>query len=191
MKNINWEQPNFIVLHQRGSHTPYQYRYPEAYAKFPIVKSDSDEQKQINHYDNSIVYSDHIFKQITEYVLNRAKGPVYFVYTSDHGQSLGENKHWGHGFLNSEEVISVPTILWTRPGQEKELQVLNLWPSMITHREVSEWTKYLLGYKADFTKLPLERSITVLGADLDGVDGAMSVKITQEGVQSMAPLESN
>ncbi|MNS99990.1 Phosphoethanolamine transferase EptB [compost metagenome] len=190
MKNVNWEQPNFIVLHQRGSHSPYEYRYPEAYAKFPIVKSDSDDQKQINHYDNSIVYSDHIFQQITEYVTNRAKGPVYFVYTSDHGQSLGEHKHWGHGFLNSEEVISVPTLTWTRTGHEQELAAIKEWPGMITHRDVSSWALYLMGYKADFTGYPAERSITVLGADLDGVDGAMTVKISQDGVKSMTPLES-
>jgi|GEM_PF-1102527 Predicted membrane-associated, metal-dependent hydrolase len=190
MKNINWDQPNFIVLHQRGSHTPYAYRYPEAYAKFPIGKSDTDAEKQVNHYDNTIVYTDHIFRQITEYVLNRAKGPVYFVYTSDHGQSLGEHKHWGHGFLNSEEVISVPTMTWTRPGHEKDLDVLKTWPALITHRDVSNWLLYLMGYKAEFANFPLERAITVMGADLDGVDGAMTVKISQEKVESMTPVES-
>ena len=39
------------------------------------------------------------------------KGPIYFFITSDHGEELGENGHWGHDQLNLDSP-SVPIIFY-------------------------------------------------------------------------------
>ncbi|WP_158681744.1 phosphoethanolamine transferase [Microbulbifer pacificus] len=114
-----------VVLHQMGSHGPeYSRRYPESFAKFtPSCSSNLLEEctrEEIdNAYDNSILYTDYFLGQVIEYLRSESStfSPA-LLYISDHGESLGENGIFLHGFpyaLAPESQKHVPMIFWAGP----------------------------------------------------------------------------
>jgi lipid A ethanolaminephosphotransferase len=115
-----------IVLHQRGSHGPdYAERYtPEFRAFVPdcdssVLKSCSHEAV-VNAYDNSILYTDANLDDAIEYL--KHLGPDFntaLLYTSDHGESTGEDGWYMHGLpkaIAPADQIQVPLIAWFSPG---------------------------------------------------------------------------
>ena len=80
LKDITRSDKMLIVIHLMGNHISYHSRYPAEFDKF---KADGKRSE----YDNSILYNDHVMKQLLEQ-LNRwpeFKGLLYF---SDHGESV-------------------------------------------------------------------------------------------------------
>ena len=62
---IDFSKPNFILLHQRGSHTPFIEDYPKEFNKF-TQKTSKDKSISQNtlEYQNSIYYTDFVLSQI-------------------------------------------------------------------------------------------------------------------------------
>lgn len=113
------EQNRVIVLHMIGSHGPtYYLRYPPEFAKFlpDCPRSDiqhCSEEQLINTYDNTIVYTDYIIGQVIEMLSDIPDSSM--LYVSDHGESLGENGLYLHGFpysLAPEAQTHVPLVFW-------------------------------------------------------------------------------
>jgi glucan phosphoethanolaminetransferase (alkaline phosphatase superfamily) len=103
-------KPLLMIVHTIGNHWWYADRYPAAFERFPAMefKGKDHTRYMINSYDNSILYTDYVLDQI----LSRLeKKNAIFVYTSDHGESLGENGKWTHGH-DSPEVRHVPMVWW-------------------------------------------------------------------------------
>lgn len=119
-----------MVLHTFGSHWPYHARYTEAFGKFqPVCSKTSavvgdfttskdmaacDRQQLINAYDNSIVYLDYVLDSVIEQLQGR---PALFIFTSDHGESLGEDGYFLHGNSDKNGLPipierTVPVIVW-------------------------------------------------------------------------------
>ncbi|WP_221180009.1 phosphoethanolamine transferase [Salinisphaera orenii] len=113
-----------VVLHQQGSHGPEYYkRYPDRFERFtPVCSSnlpqDCDRQAIINAYDNTIVYTDHVLDQIIgllEQDARQNQDATALLYLSDHGESLGENGLYLHGFpyaLAPAVQTHVPALAW-------------------------------------------------------------------------------
>ena len=111
----------FIVLHQNGSHGPrYNKRYPNEFEKFKPICQNSDisscaESELINAYDNTILYTDYFLDKLIDLV--EKSGMISTViYASDHGESLGENGVFLHGFpYNFAPNVQkeIPFIIWT------------------------------------------------------------------------------
>jgi KDO II ethanolaminephosphotransferase len=104
-----------IILHTKGSHFLYTARYPREFANFQPECAGLDaqctQQQLINSYDNSIVYLDDFLARLTD-MLGQQKALV--VYTSDHGESIGENLHF-HATpkpLAPPEQSAVPLLMW-------------------------------------------------------------------------------
>lgn len=111
-----------IVLHQMGNHGPAYYkRYPKSYQRFsPVCQTNQLEQcsqkEIINAYDNTILYTDTFLSK----TINFLKGyncdfQTAMVYLSDHGESLGENGLYLHGFpyaIAPEAQKHVPMVMW-------------------------------------------------------------------------------
>jgi lipid A ethanolaminephosphotransferase len=117
-----------IVLHQRGSHGPdYAQRYtPEFRAFTPdcdnsVLKSCSHEEV-VNAYDNSILYTDGNLDDAIEYLKRLgADFNTALLYTSDHGESTGEDGWYMHGLPKAfapEDQVRVPFIAWFSPALE-------------------------------------------------------------------------
>jgi len=122
------EKKQFIVIHTMGSHYRYDNRYPKAFKKF---KPDSEgsfgygvidkrnKDKQINSYDNSILYTDY-FLSNTIARINKKSAISSLLYISDHGENLFENGQVLHGsILPTISEIHVPLFVWTSEKYNK------------------------------------------------------------------------
>ena len=117
---------HLIVLHQRGSHGPaYNTDVPQ-WAKEYFPECDlpnlrnCDRASVNNSYDNTILYTDYFVSRVIDEL---EKLSVDFdtavLYVSDHGESLGENGLYLHGFPHAmapREQIEVPMLFWASPG---------------------------------------------------------------------------
>lgn len=111
-----------VVLHQKGSHGPAYYkRIPDEYRKFtPECRSvnlqDCTTSEIVNSYDNTILYTDHFLYSVIGFLKGNASHfDTAMIYMSDHGESLGENGLFLHGFpyaLAPDTQIHIPFISW-------------------------------------------------------------------------------
>jgi len=115
----------FVVLHQAGSHGPsYNLKYPKEFEKFTPVCNSVEIQKcskqdLINGYDNTILYTDFILHSLIAKLKQIKNRDVLMIYTSDHGESLGEDGFYLHGTpysLAPDYQKKVPMILWFSAG---------------------------------------------------------------------------
>ena len=111
-----------VILHQKGSHGPAYYkRIPDEYRKFtPECRSvnlqDCTTSEIVNSYDNTILYTDHFLYSVIGFLKgNATRFDTAMIYMSDHGESLGENGLYLHGFpyaLAPDTQIHIPFISW-------------------------------------------------------------------------------
>jgi glucan phosphoethanolaminetransferase (alkaline phosphatase superfamily) len=117
-KNI--QKDTLIVFHTLGSHYDYNERVPKKFQKFqPIYTKNYTENKQKldNSYDNTIVYIDKFLFSLVE-ILQHYNS--FFIYSSDHGESLGEKQYgifakYGHASpikIAPKQQLNVPFIFW-------------------------------------------------------------------------------
>lgn len=110
-----------IILHQIGSHGPaYYLRYPKTFEKFkPACHtaqfSDCTQEEIIAAYDDTIVYTDTVLAKIIDMLKAQKNLATSLIYTSDHGESLGEGGLYLHGLpyvIAPETQTKVPFIAW-------------------------------------------------------------------------------
>jgi lipid A ethanolaminephosphotransferase len=120
------EHDHLIILHQRGSHGPaYNTDVPQWAKEFfpecdlPNLRN-CDRDAINNSYDNTILYTDYFVSRVIDELAQRsADFDTAMLYVSDHGESLGENGLYLHGFPYSmapHEQIAVPMLFWASPG---------------------------------------------------------------------------
>lgn len=134
---INQKQTGdiLIVLHQMGNHGPAYYkRYPAAFEKFkPVCQTNQLEQCSqesiINAYDNALLYTDHFLSKTISFLKQQESSfQTAMLYMSDHGESLGENGIYLHGFPYSfapEAQTHVAALAWfgtTYPVKRDQLR---------------------------------------------------------------------
>jgi lipid A ethanolaminephosphotransferase len=110
-----------IVLHVIGSHGPTYYRrYPKSHQLFTPDCPQSDIQnctheQLVNTYDNTLAYTDYVVSEVMATLSAQQSIDASLMYVSDHGESLGENGMYLHGFpyaLAPSEQTHVPMYLW-------------------------------------------------------------------------------
>lgn len=141
---INLSEKNFIVMHQRNSHSPYESNYNhrgDEFKKFDQKKA-NHQNYIVNTYDNSIIFNDFFLKQIINYFSHKSQ-EFSFFFTSDHGEMLGENGLFGHTIFNIE-ATKVPFIYYSSKEDKDFTQAIG---DNITHYEVSNLIACKLGYK--------------------------------------------
>ena len=117
---------HFIVLHQRGSHGPAYHTDVPQWAKEYFPECDlpnlrnCDRSAINNSYDNTILYTDYFLSRVIDELERRsADFDTAMLYVSDHGESLGENGLYLHGFpyaMAPREQTQVPMVFWASPG---------------------------------------------------------------------------
>ncbi len=117
----NYDEDLFIVLHQRGSHGPqYSNRYPKEFEIFTPVCNDEIQNCEykdvVNAYDNTIYYTSYFIKKIIEFLKTKENDfNIMFIFVSDHGDSLGENKQIMHGYpyrIANDYQKHIPFMFW-------------------------------------------------------------------------------
>ena len=123
-----------IVLHMIGSHGPtYFRRYPASHAVFLPHCNRSDiqnctQEELLNTYDNTIRYTDYVLSLLInrlKKISNQNGTNTQLLYVSDHGESLGENGVYLHGFpytLAPEDQTHIPMIYWNSQRLEQPEQ---------------------------------------------------------------------
>lgn len=151
---------HLIVLHTKGSHYLYSQRYPQGFAHFfPEclgIDAACSEAQLFNSFDNSVRYVDYVLKQAIDRL--RDKQAILF-YTSDHGESIGENAHF-HATpreVAPPEQFRVPMLVWAsdrflaaparRAGFEK-LKLLANKGKVGRHEELFDSVLGCLGYSS-------------------------------------------
>lgn len=114
-----------LVMHTMGSHGPsYFERYPDAFRKYrPTCHSNRPQgcstQALTNSYDNTVRYVDHVLASLIGVLKTQESGAdTALLYLSDHGESLGEDGIYLHGFpymLAPSQQTHIPMILWLSP----------------------------------------------------------------------------
>ncbi|CAI1902706.1 Phosphoethanolamine transferase eptB [Serratia grimesii] len=106
---------HLVILHTKGSHYLYSQRYPRSYARYQPecigVDDFCSKDQLINAFDNSVLYTDSFIANVIDQV--REKKAIVF-YSSDHGESIGENSHL-HGTpreMAPPEQFRVPMMVW-------------------------------------------------------------------------------
>jgi glucan phosphoethanolaminetransferase (alkaline phosphatase superfamily) len=165
---LNSGTKNFIMLHQRGSHGPWELRSTTATAKF----KNKDTNQRINDYDNSVVEFDLFWNELRT-ILEKQKSKTLVIYLSDHGESVGENGRWGHGFLarNSFEVpVLIQSFNKELPARTKELF------RYLPHYNLALYTTQALGWETNQSPFTIMKDYVIFGNDIDGFAGKAKVK---------------
>lgn len=146
LREIRPAERNFIVIHQRNIHLPYQANTEHRLdlQKYP-VRGVEYKQANINAYDNAVYYADYLYREVIKEVEEMTDGPVYFFITSDHGEELGENGHWGHDQLNLDSP-SVPLMFYGIGVKPKFVRELQEHP-LSTHYEMGKKIAEVLGFE--------------------------------------------
>lgn len=186
VKNVNFEKPTFLVLQPGGSHSPYEWRYPANYNYFTEpTENNSFRQQQINLYDNSVRYTDHIIHKIVTLVQQKTKRPTYIIFTSDHGESLGEQGVYGHNNVYMQAQHQVPIIIIALNGASLDFlqnkQQVDVNNSFMSHYELSKIIAKLLGFNVK--QLSEQKyGYWVTGVVLDGSGGYDHLTFDNKGV---------
>lgn len=130
------EKNTLVVLHTIGSHFDYNERQPDEFKRYqPLCKgnvSGCTKESLDNSYDNTILYTDTFLSTIIEKLKDKN---ACLVYTSDHGESLGEGsivQRYGHSTpyaIAPKEQKSVPLMIWFSDKyleSHKEIDLANM-----------------------------------------------------------------
>lgn len=104
LKKIPLQKKNFIVFHLRSQHAPYEVNYSHRknlaiYSDEVISRANWAEANKMQ-YANATRFTDLLIDEIIKYSLDTfASSSSYVLYTSDHGELLGESGIWGHNHL--------------------------------------------------------------------------------------------
>lgn len=161
LKKIDLNKPNFIVLHQRGSHSPFSKQYPDDFNRFE------------DDYDNTVLYTDHIIGEIYNYLKSNSTKETYIVFTSDHGEMLGEVKgKKGHGWFE-KEVYKVPYLFLSMNSSDS---IKSMAETVKCHYDMSTLIQNLLGYDV-VPETDSERTFYINGSEMNALAGYMEVKL--------------
>ena len=145
---LKFGKKNFIILHQRNIHSPYDkgYRDIPRFKKYITPDDASWEEKKLNSYDNAMLFNDYFIYQVIKYFRENSHRKTYIFWLPDHSELLGEDGLWGHSIVN-ENVAKIPFV-FTIVNKDDDAFVKKLKSTfMPTHYEFGKMIAELLGYK--------------------------------------------
>jgi choline-sulfatase len=97
--NSHSDRPFFLFLHFYDLHTPYNL-------------SAAEEAKYGKGYNGELSYIDHVIGNLWEYLTaHDLVKKSLIVFTSDHGEGLGDHDETTHGFFIYQSTLRVPLII--------------------------------------------------------------------------------
>ncbi|MBO6281918.1 MAG: sulfatase-like hydrolase/transferase [Alphaproteobacteria bacterium] len=100
---------NFVVLHMRSPHSPFENRYKgreDEFEKFkPAAESKDKFEYYQNTYDNALLYTDMVINKMVEEFENLNGDKKHSIYiTADHGELFNYDGMYGHNNLVIEQA---------------------------------------------------------------------------------------
>jgi hypothetical protein len=110
--------PFFVVLHMNGGHAPYA-SHSRASSKAFLPE---DGANSINAYDNTVRETDEYLARLFEALRARDPG-AWLLYTSDHGQALGDGEaFFNHGY--QENVVRDPLLVFPPAAEQARFEAM-------------------------------------------------------------------
>lgn len=172
---LAWDKPAFLVLNQRSAHSPYDANYPPEFKKYQAEKADDYNAHMINSYDDSVRYVDKNLDEIIAYLRKKSDLPVLVMFTSDHGEKMGEHGRFGHNTLDFASA-SVPFLFYGINTPKVLLDELRSEPPLQTHYDIGKWMARLLGYRVSNPN-EVADSYYLNGVDLMGRAGYIKYQL--------------
>lgn len=157
IKNLKKDK-QIIVVHLKGTHTPYEKHYPKKFNKFINGTSKFGENavKTINYYDNAILYNDYILSRLINIVKSKSNYSVSLTYFSDHGDEVYDNRNFfGHNqaLLPSIQMTHVPCFIWLNEKMKKRTFFAN--SNFNSEKKLKNISNTLLDlYQIEFKPIP-------------------------------------
>lgn len=86
LKTLPLADKTLVVLHLMGNHGSYQERYPHKFQRW----SNTGKGRNIDTYDNSILYNDYVMQNLFQFI-EQLPGFQGLVYFSDHADDVDAN----------------------------------------------------------------------------------------------------
>ncbi len=173
LERVDFNKKNFIILHQRNSHSPYEENVPEKFFAYNHKQKDFHKY-MLNSYLNSVLYTDYLLDRLFKIIDNLDKEAVAFV-TSDHGEMLGfedEKGQYGHTVLDFE-VTKVPFLVY----KNRFLKNMSDISDTICHYDFTKLIARTLGYK--ITNPNENGDYYINGTDIRGKHGYLTYNIKE------------
>ena len=117
----------FIILHLLNAHPAYSFRYPKKFAHFDNVDDVVHQElkragralwaREVrDHYDNAILYSDHVLRQSIALCEKYPEQAIAWLYAPDHGEDVA---HYGNFAGHNNRVLAmyeIPMLFWRSPS---------------------------------------------------------------------------
>jgi glucan phosphoethanolaminetransferase (alkaline phosphatase superfamily) len=107
LSKLKLADKNFVVIHLRHIHSPFD----NWATYFPVVTPKSSANSRKNQtqqdYSNAVAYHDHWVEQCITSIKKIMPNDTIIIFTSDHGELVGEDGLFGHNLMRSE-VVDVP-----------------------------------------------------------------------------------
>jgi glucan phosphoethanolaminetransferase (alkaline phosphatase superfamily) len=141
-------------IHLIGSHTAYRERVPAGFGF-------QDSPGVVTDYDNSILYTDQLLSELHE---SFSGGSLLFVYASDHGQIVTEDR-FGSGFLPGfQEEFRTPMLIWSDDDEAVGKVHDALGGSRLNLESFDDVVRYLVGLVPE-PRISTSGQVTVLRPD--------------------------
>ena len=98
---------NFVVIHLRHIHSPFDNWAKYSPVIAPKSSANSRENQTQQDYSNAVAYHDHWVEQCIASIKKIMPNDTIVIFTSDHGELVGEDGLFGHNLMRSE-VVDVP-----------------------------------------------------------------------------------
>ncbi len=120
-ENALRRRPIFLWVHYVEPHAPYKFHSAVTAQLGMGHRSDGG---KADRYDTEIAFVDRYVGQLVRHLeaLPALAGNTLFVFSSDHGESLGEHGYWGHGRHLYEPGLHIPLVFYW-PGRIRPQQV--------------------------------------------------------------------
>ncbi len=186
---IDFKQSNFIVLHQRGSHTPFKADYPKEFEKFTKENSkDKSISQNTLEYQNSVYYTDYVLSQIIKKISQKSSKPTYFIFTSDHATNVGDKNRNGHGRLDYDSIYQVPFFVYSINNARNINKEFSSF-EYISHYQISKVLSSLMGYKKEDFKFNKKEPYFVCDSDISGLSGILELTFDENNKQIKKLIE--
>ena len=128
---------NFVILHQRGSHTPYGQLLKSSEHVFG--------RSQLDQYDNTMFKTDQIIKSLFDQLQKLGKNDWMLIYTSDHGQTV--NDQVANQGTRDPDSYTVPLMIYT-PNTTLQAEARKIFNACEHpfHQQLATFLIHSLGY---------------------------------------------
>ena len=174
-QDLQYSEKNFIVLHKRNIHAPYEdnYKHNPKYKDLAVDRS-SYQKMLLSTYENAILYEDEIIYNIIDFYSNKFNSPTYIFFTPDHGEGLGFDNIFGHSDLKSEiyNILFLAYLAHDNLGVKEEINRIK---APFCHYDIHNLIAKLIGFDIINPNLK-PNSCFVQGSKLYGNNEFVEVK---------------